>query len=65
MRRTAETLLSLPTIQNTSYSPERQMLLALPQGEEGEGTPELIQRMPRKGEQAGETQKRVSNCEYC
>lgn len=41
------------------------MLLALPQHEEGKGTPELIQRMSRKGEQAGETEKQVSNREYC
>ena len=65
MRRTAETLSSLPTIQNSGYSPERQMLLALPQGEEGKGTPELIRRMSRKGEQAGKTEKQVSNCDYC
>lgn len=64
MRRTAETVPSLPTIQNSGYSPGRQMLLALPQGE-GKGTPELIQRMSRKGEQGGEIEKQLSNCDYC
>lgn len=59
--RTAETLPSLPTIQNSGYSPELQMLLALPQSKEGKGMPELIQRMSRKGEQAGETEKQGRN----
>lgn len=63
MRRTTETLSSLPTIQNSGYSPERQMLLSLPQGEEGKRTPELILRMSRKEQQAWETEKQIS--EYC
>lgn len=50
MRRTAETLSSLPVILNNSYSPERQILVALPQGEEGKKTPELIQGISRKVE---------------